>query len=728
MMGKNRQRLGELLVTQGWISPEGLQAALEEQQRQPGRLGAILVERGAVAEQTLLEVLSQQLEVGIADLGRGVEDPEAVSHIPYDIAKRYRVLPFKKEERCLHVAMPEPQDPEAVKAIEFVTGMRIRCYLCSDREIDISIEQHYGMEEAVERMVTNVTREASLDEDGSASFLEAEAAGASGTVLSAIDDTGTAVAPIIRLVQLILAEAAGKEASDIHFEPARRHLQVRFRMDGHLRQRMSIPKYLQQSIISRIKVMAGMDITKKRAPQDGGIRLQANNRRLDLRVSSLPTFYGEKIVIRLLDQSDRNIDLNLMGLDAEGCKRLEFCYRRPQGMVLVTGPTGSGKSTTLQCILKDLRSEGTNIVTVEDPIEYELEGINQVQVHTGAGLSFADSLRAILRQDPNVIMIGEIRDQETAEVAFRAAMTGHLVLSTLHTNDTVSTITRLVDMGVPRFLISSALLAVISQRLVRKICSACTEPARPDPALLKAMPGAGLSRISLQQGKGCSRCDGTGYKGRTGIYELLVVSTGIKEMIARGDTEGGIRREAVSQGMQTLLQDGLNKAGKGLTSLPEIISAAFQEGSLAPDPAVGSAADEQDSREPQAEGRRRLKIVFSEDDPAIREAVCLSLQALDLDVVTAGDGQEGWEKILKHHPDLIITDLQMPRMDGYGLLKNIRTDKRTSSIPVILLTGRNRCEDRMKGYLLGSDDYIEKPFDHRELQVRVRRCLDRRAG
>jgi len=723
-MTSNRQRLGELLVAQGWISPEALQSALEDQQRQPGRLGAILVEKGVVAERTLLEVLSQQLGVGIADISGGVEDPDAIAQIPYAIAKRYRVLPFKKEERCLHVAMPEPQDPEAVKTVEFSTGMRIRAYLCSAGEIDISIEQHYGMEEAVEKIVTSVTTEASLDEDDTASFLEV---GGTGVVPADGEGTGPAMAPIIRLVQLILAEAARKEASDIHFEPARQHLQVRFRMDGHLRHRMSVPKYLQQAIISRIKVMAGMDITKKRNPQDGGIRLQANNRRLDLRVSSLPTFYGEKIVIRLLDQSDKNIDLSLLGLDVEGCKRLEFCYRRPQGMVLVTGPTGSGKSTTLQCILKDLRSEGTNIVTVEDPIEYELEGINQVQVHTGAGLSFADSLRAILRQDPNVIMIGEIRDQETAEVAFRAALTGHLVLSTLHTNDTVSTITRLVDIGVPRFLISSALLAVVSQRLVRKICSGCKEPARPDPAILKAMPEAGLSRLSLQQGKGCSSCDYTGYKGRIGIYELLVVSTGLKEMIARGDTEGGIRKEAVNQGMHTLLQDGLNKAGKGLTSLPEVLSAAFQEGALSPEPAVGSAANGQGFREPRPDNHRQLKIVFSEDDPAIREAVCLSLQALALEVVTAVDGQEGWEKILQHQPDLIITDLQMPRMDGYGLLKNIRTDKRTASIPVILLTGKNRCEDRMKGFLLGSDDYIEKPFDHRELQVRVKRCLERQA-
>jgi type IV pilus assembly protein PilB len=496
---------------------------------------------------------------------------------------------------------------------------------------------------------------------------------------------------------------------------------------------MSIPRYLQQSVISRIKVTARMDIAKKRTPQDGGIRLQVDGRRLDLRVSSLPTFYGEKIVIRLLDQTERMIDLGVLGLEGERRRSLEACYRRPQGMILVTGPTGSGKSTTLQCILKDLRSEGTNIVTVEDPIEYELEGINQVQVQREAGLTFADSLRAILRQDPNVIMVGEIRDGETAEVAFRAALTGHLVLSTLHTNDTVSTVTRLVDMGVPPFLISSALLAVVSQRLVRKICPACRVVGDPEPSALEGLPAGLLSEVeTYHRGDGCSQCEQTGYKGRVGLFELMVLSPDLRRDVAGSAEEGAIRDRARMEGMLLLLEDGVRKIAQGATTLEEVLSAAYWDGPVSvgrvESACSGSPASEHSVDVNRASNNPDLPtIVYSEDDPAVREAVCLSLEALSCEVIPAADGEEGWEKVKRHLPDLVITDIEMPRLDGYGLLEKIRTELSTAFIPVILLTGKNRCEDRMKGFLLGGDDYIEKPFDHRELLARVKRCLERNA-
>ena len=727
-----KKRLGELLIAQGWVQQEDLQAALEEQRSRGGRIGSLLVEKGILGEQTLLDALSKQLGVDIVEVGDRTADPDALAAVSYAVAKRYRALPFKKEPRVLHVAMPEPQDAEAVQALQFATGMRIEAFLCSAREIDIAIEQHYGMEEAVEKIVRNVAQEAHLEGSNASSIVQVDTPSSGEKPTGRRPDPGQAMAPIIRLVNLILMEAVRKEASDIHFEPTRHYLQVRFRLDGVLRRRMSIPKYLQQSVVSRIKVTARMDIAKKRTPQDGGIRLQVDGRRLDLRVSSLPTFYGEKIVIRLLDQTERKIDLGVLGLEDKRRNRLEACYRRPQGMILVTGPTGSGKSTTLQCILRDLRSEGINIITVEDPIEYELEGVNQVQVQREAGLAFADSLRAILRQDPNVIMVGEIRDAETAEVAFRAALTGHLVLSTLHTNDTVSTVTRLVDMGVPAFLIGSALLAVVSQRLVRRICPDCRVTGEPEPSQLQGLPEGLVRGVDRwHRGKGCSQCEHTGYKGRVGVFELLVLSPGIRQDVARAVTEGEMRERARKEGMLTLLEDGFEKIRQGVTTLEEVLSVACWEVSSDPAPAAGicafaeaphAAAGDVPSKDPG-----RPAIVFSEDDPAVREAVCLSLEALSCEVIPAADGEEAWEKIRRHLPDLVITDIQMPRMDGYGLLRKIRTELATAFIPVILLTAKNRCEDRMKGFLLGGDDYIEKPFDHRELLARVKRCLERNA-
>ncbi len=735
-MQRARSRIGEILVDQGWVRPEDLEACLEEQNGRKERIGALLVEKGILGEQTLLESLSRQLGVEIVEVTDRPADASALEALPYEVAKRYRALPVRKEPRVLDVAMPEPQDTEALQALEFATGMRIRPFLCSAREIDIALEQHYSMEEALEKIVRNVAQEADLDGPSASSVVQVDTPPPGrkpAGVPAGRADPAEATAPIIRLVNLILLEAVRKEASDIHFEPTRHYLQVRFRLDGVLRRRMSIPKYLQQSVLSRIKVTARMDIAKKRTPQDGGIRLQVDGRRLDLRVSSLPTFYGEKIVIRLLDQTERRIDLGTLGLEEKRRKSLEACYRRPQGMILVTGPTGSGKSTTLQCMLKDLRCEGTNIITVEDPIEYELEGINQVQVLKEAGLTFADSLRAILRQDPNVIMVGEIRDGETAEIAFRAALTGHLVLSTLHTNDTVSTITRLVDMGVPPFLISSALLAIISQRLVRKVCPGCGVEGEPDASAFDGWPAGlprGLDRVHW--GEGCSQCEQTGYRGRVGLFEILIFSPAVRKDVASSAGEGTIRDRARREGMLLLVEDGLEKIRQGVTTLEEVLSAAHWDGpsgtgheeEVRP-PSPGD--DPGEAREAASKDPGRPTIVYSEDDPAVREAVCLSLEALSCEVIPAADGQEGWERVERHLPDLVITDIEMPRLDGYGLLQRIRTDLRTAFIPVLLLTGKNRCEDRMKGFLLGGDDYIEKPFDHRELLARVKRCLERNA-
>ena len=382
-----RKKLGEMLVEEGIVTAEDVEAALVDQRRRGGRLGRILLERGQLSEGTLLDLLSTQLGVPRIEVSQAVEDPDAVTVLPYALAKRYRAVAVSRRNRVLQVAMAEPQNADALQALQFATGMRIEPGICSAREIDIAVEQCYGMGEAVDRIVRNVTREARLD-DEAASIVLQEDAPEEGAAVAEGRDVVEAGAPIVRLVNLVFLEAVRKEASDIHFEPGRGGLQIRFRLDGILRKRMAIPKSLQSPLLSRIKVMSRMDITNRRTPQDGGIRLLVEGRRMDLRVSCLPTFFGEKIVIRLLDQTERKVSLKLLGMNPGDRKTLEGRYRQPQGMILVTGPTGSGKSTTLQCILKDLRVEGTNITTVEDPVEFELEGINQVQVHREAGLSF----------------------------------------------------------------------------------------------------------------------------------------------------------------------------------------------------------------------------------------------------------------------------------------------------------------------------------------------------
>jgi len=721
-----RKKLGEMLVDGGWLSPEALERSLEEHRRGGRRLGRVLVERDLVSEGTLLEVLARQLGVPRVDLTQAAEDPDAASAMPYAVAKRYRAVPVALRGRVLQVAMADPQDTQAVQALEFATGMRVEAGICSAREVELAVEQRYGMGEAVDRIVRNVAREARLDDEDPSVVLEEDASreAVSGPEGREGPESG---APIVRLVNLIFLEAVRKEASDIHFEPARGALVVRFRLDGVLRKRMSVPKYLQSPVLSRIKVLSRMDITNKRTPQDGGIRLLVEGKRMDLRVSCLPTFFGEKIVIRLLDQTERKVDLGLLGMGQEERRLLEARYRQPQGLILVTGPTGSGKSTTLQCILKDLRSEGTNITTVEDPVEFELEGVNQVQVHREAGLSFAGTLRAILRQDPNVIMVGEIRDPETAQVAFRAALTGHMVLSTLHTNDTVSTVTRLADMGVPPFLVGSSLLAVLSQRLARKICEDCREETGAEAGQRQVLQAFGRTPVRLFRGRGCSRCDYTGYRGRVGLFELLVISPELRERIADGASEAAVRSLALAQGLRPILEDGIDKVGRGVTSLEELLCAVQWEdgGAREPRAAAGEAAPP--AARAAAESGRPV-VVVAEDDPDLRETVSLTLETLSWRVIQAADGGEAWEQVQRNLPDLLVTDIQMPRLDGYELLRKVRGDLRTAFVPVILLTSRDRCEDRVKGYLLGGDHYIEKPFDHRELIARARRCVEGKGG
>ena len=515
---------------------------------------------------------------------------------------------------------------------------------------------------------------------------------------------------------------------------------------------------MHSTIVSRIKILSKLDISKRKTPQDGGMKLKIGDTQLDLRVSTLPTHLGEKVVIRLLKSGEKPIELSSTGITAPDLVKIRTAISRPQGMILVTGPTGSGKTTTLHGILTELRSEGTNIITVEDPGESELEGITQVHVNEKAGLTFVNALRSILRQDPDIVMVGEIRDLETADVAFRASNTGHLVLSTLHTNGTASTIARLYDIGVEPYLISASLHCVVAQRLVRLICEHCAEEYTPDADAFAVLPGINRNAKFIS-GKGCAMCNNTGYKGRLAVFEIMEITPVLKKMIACRASAGELRDAARKEGMRTLYEAALEHVYNGRTTIDEVLSVISMDdsiGLLCPNcgriyteadcpycgnllhsvcnkcknnldaewgfcPFCGSAKE----KEKAPETTEKTKVLVVDDEFGILKMVELALKPLDLEVHTAQNGREALEKAQRINPGLVITDINMPVMDGYDLIKELRAKVNTMFIPIVILSSRSTAEDKLKGFTFGTDDYITKPFDYIELQARVKRLLKR---
>jgi type II secretory ATPase GspE/PulE/Tfp pilus assembly ATPase PilB-like protein/ActR/RegA family two-component response regulator len=516
--------------------------------------------------------------------------------------------------------------------------------------------------------------------------------------------------PLVKLVNAIMADAIRAGASDIHIEPQEKKVVLRYRVDGLLRQVMAIPKRIQAKVVSRIKIMSHMDISERRKPQDGRTFLRLGAKNYDLRVSTLPTADGEKCVLRILVQDRARVSLDELGFEPQMLERFKDALSRPQGMILVTGPTGSGKTSTLHAALNHLRSESSNIVTVEDPVEYRLAGINQVAVSEKTGLSFAAGLRSILRQDPDVVMVGEIRDLETAQIAFQAAQTGHLVLSTLHTNDAPSALRRIVDMGLPAYSLAASLIAIQAQRLVRRLCEC--KVASPDGS---ASP------------KGCEACRFTGYRGRMGIYELMRITPRVRSVLMAGASEDVVRRAAQASGMRSMHHDGLQKAARGLTTIAEVRRVApadepeeieeSQEGAASaakPLPAALSSA---------AVSSRPPRLVTVDDDPALLEVVRDTLATAGYEVISAASAQEGLGAIHRERPDLVLTDLRMPGLDGLELLRRLRSDLSTCQIPVIFLTVVEDLSEEVRALDLGADDYISKPVERARLLGRVRRAL-----
>lgn len=560
---QKRLRLGELLVGAGMITEDQLEQALAAQRQSGTRLGKTLVNLGFISEEIILQTLEHQLGLRRVALTRLTIDREAALLIPASLAERHQVLPIQKAGRRLVLAMSDPTNFFALDDVRMVTGLDVEAVIAAENELQQAIGNAYGVRDIVERAVNK---------------LQAE------ELITAAEIQTTDDAPIISIVNGLISQAVKDRASDIHIEPLESVVRVRFRIDGVLREIVTFPKATQNAIISRIKIMADMDIAEKRLPQDGRIKTQENGRDIDIRVSTLPTVLGEKVVLRILDRSAVVLDVSSLGFSAANLERYRNMYCQSHGMVLMTGPTGSGKTTTLYSTLVEINTPEKNIITIEDPVEYMLAGVNQIQVNPKAGMTFANGLRSILRQDPNIIMVGEVRDGETADIAIRAALTGHLVFSTLHTNDAVGAISRLIDMGVEPFLVASSVLGVVAQRLVRVICPHCKEayvlePGSPEHLFWEAGAETGewpalSAEAVFYRGKGCERCAG-GFRGRMAINEVMPLTPDLQDAVIRRVSRREVFRVASREGMILMRQDGIIKAQQGLTTLGEVMRVAY---------------------------------------------------------------------------------------------------------------------------------------------------------
>jgi type IV pilus assembly protein PilB len=566
------QRLGDLLVREKIISSDQLEKALKNQKETGGRLGSILVKLGYLTDEDVTNFLSRQYGVPAINLNYFEIDPAVVKLVPQETAKRYQILPLSRVGASLTIAMVDPTNVFAMDDIKFMTGFNIEPVVASETSIMEGIEKAYVTaapepEEDLETVMSTLSDIADTDVE-----LQAEETEVGLNEL----EKAAEEAPIVKLVNMILTDAVKRGASDIHIEPYEKDFRVRFRIDGVLQTIMNPPPKLKDAITSRIKIMSKLDISEKRLPQDGRIMLKVNlggkKKQLDYRVSTLPTLFGEKIVLRLLDKENLRLDMTKLGFESESLVKFEKAILKPYGMVLVTGPTGSGKTNTLYSSISQLNKPDTNIMTAEDPVEFQLAGVNQVQMKESIGLNFAAALRSFLRQDPNIILVGEIRDFETAEIAIKAALTGHLVLSTLHTNGAPETISRLMNMGIEPFLVATAVHLICAQRLVRRVCSNCAEELDlPPQALLDAgFSAEEVKTFKPKKGKGCGTCNNTGYKGRAGLYEVMEIDDDIRELILVGASAVELKKKAIERGMITLRRSGLIKVMAGVTTLEEV--------------------------------------------------------------------------------------------------------------------------------------------------------------
>ena len=557
---RKRKMLGEMLVEEGLLSNYQLARALAEQKAHGGRMGKILNSLGYVTEEGIIQVLGKQIGIAYKDIASLVVEPEIIRLVTETMARRHQILPVNREDNILTLAMVDPLDVFAIDDVTRATGCEIAPVISKATSMLEAIDRNYSELSSMEEAVRETGGEEAILDEGSTAL-----------ELTKLSED----APVVKLSNTIISQAVKEGASDIHIEPQGDNIRIRYRCDGILRDVMSVPRNLQAGLTSRIKIISGLDISERRVPQDGRLHTKITDKEIDIRISTLPTIFGEKIVMRLLDKAKLQLSLSDLGFAPEMLQRFERIVNRPHGLILATGPTGSGKTTTLYAALKKLASVEKNIITIEDPVEYQIRSINQMQVNPKIGLTFATGLRSILRQDPDIVMVGEIRDRETASIAIQASLTGHLVLSTLHTNDSIGAITRLIDMGIEPFLVSSALVGVVAQRLIRKVCSRCRKSFPATQAMIEdlsltQMLGGGVG-LQFIRGAGCQECRGSGYIGRVGIYELLVIDEVVRHLIANRSSAAEISRKAEGGKFRSLRDDGVMKAVQSVTSVEEVL-------------------------------------------------------------------------------------------------------------------------------------------------------------
>ncbi|MBP1725360.1 MAG: type secretion system protein GspE [Deltaproteobacteria bacterium] len=712
-----RKKIGQLLLAAGLITEDQLVEALDRQKQTKRRhLGKILIEMGLAEEEDICRALATQLNLPFVALSELEIPQEAVELLARKQAESKLILAVGKQERRLRLAMANPLDYGTIDDVKFRTGLEVTVVVASETDIRKAIEKHYNKDEIDFDLLSRVMPSAEVEVLPDEREPDTE---------YNVDELirQSEIAPIVRLANAILADAIKLNASDIHIEPQEREVLVRYRVDGMMKNIFKVNLPVLAPLVSRIKIIGDMDIAVKRRPQDGRTKLKVANKHYDLRISTLPTIFGEKVVIRILDQARAFISLADLGFQGAELEVLTSVLSRPQGIVLVTGPTGSGKSSTLYGALNHLRSEVINIVTVEDPVEYQLPGINQVQVNERAGITFAAGLRSILRQDPNVVMVGEIRDTETAKIAFQAANTGHLVLSTLHTNDAPSAVTRLIDLGIDPFVIASSLLCVLAQRLVRRNCPHCLVPDAVQESVLARLDLSRDQARGVRKGQGCEACQFTGYSGRAGIFEMLTINDDLRKLIVRGASDTEIAAEARRLGIRDLHADGLFKLCQGLTSVEELMRTAPP-----PERDARFAGTAKRAASPPGEAkvetpRKQPRVLAVDDDPFIRTMLEKVLSEANYEVILATDGEEALAKVFRDLPDLIISDVVMPKLDGLELVKKLKGHLQTSIIPVILLTSKDEVASEVEGLEAGADDYIPKPIVTNRLLARINRIM-----
>jgi type IV pilus assembly protein PilB len=709
---------GTVALRDAWLGPYLVQAGLVPEERlaglatDGGQLWQAAVNAGLTTDQEIVEALARRFRLPVADLSKA--DPRAAAVLPEAAARKFGVLVLGQDERVARIATSDPRDLEAEQSLAFITGRDVQLEVGAPEAIREKLDEFYRPENSINRLLKGL---APTDVEVEAPIVT--------------DDRDPALdAPMAKLVDALMADAVRAGASDIHSELEGTNVIVRYRVDGILREVMRLPEAAGPSLVRRVKIIAGLDVTNSMTPQDGRSTVKVDGKSVDLRIATAPVARkGEKLVIRILDKTRLRTSIPDLALPPEEERVLMQMLGHREGMVLVTGPTGSGKTTTLYAVLNHLKTGKVNIVTVEDPVEYDVDGISQMQVNEAQGFTFATALRSVLRQDPDIVLVGEIRDVETATIAIQAGLTGHFVFSTLHTNDAVSAIARLRDMGVDSFKISSALRGVLAQRLVRRLCERCAEPMPIEEVPAEARPPADYAgRFAPRRAPGCKVCGGTGYRDRLSVMELLPIEGKVSDLIEAGALPQAILEAARPHGLRTLWESGLNRFWSGLTSYDEIrrvLGESRDRDAQLAERASGAAAPASPAR-PVGTGTASEggTVLLADDDPQMRKLVKMVLEREGFTIIEAADGLDTLDAIQTHPIDLVLLDQDMPRLTGLGVLEELRARVETSGLPVIMLTARTD-ETESEALALGAQDYLTKPVQPRSLVARVKAVLKR---